>query len=170
MIRLRASLRIILLLLIAGDGAFFAWRCRRAGSVTETITYVGLDSLGMLVPASHPAATLREGQWEIGGHIVADLGTYSRSKSRQGDPLLITLGPRPTYGRFLTSVRDLKTRKICNVFIREGGKAVRTAMPLANGTRDGLEVSALVVCGRALGDAGFSGALPADGFVRINKP
>lgn len=157
------------LLLVATNAAFFAWRWRHADRV-GTITWVGIDSLGIEVPASQAAARLREGQGNGSGDRGPDSPIAVRARSGRERPLaFITLEPRPTYGHFIEAIRDLKARKNCNVAIREGGKSLRSAIPLPDDSFEMLEVPAFVLCGTQLGDAGFSGTLPPDGPIRLSR-
>jgi hypothetical protein len=54
----RAVLCLVAVVLIAGD---CIWYRQRVTAPNATITYVGIDSLTMMVPAKTPAATLKGG-------------------------------------------------------------------------------------------------------------
>jgi hypothetical protein len=81
--------------------------------------------------------------------------------------VLITLAPRPIYGNFLQSIRKLRSLKKCNVLVREDGEPIKAQAAPPDSLPDRLAIPALVLCGSAIGDAGFTGTLPPDGVVRL---
>jgi hypothetical protein len=167
MLRRRASLGVVIFLLVAANAAFFAWRWRGADAV-GTVTWVGIDSLSLEMPASQPAARLKQGRWDSDGKgLRASMIPVRTMGGRERAIAFITLGPQPDYAHFIEAIRDLKARRVCNVAVREGGRPWRATIPLADGSFDGLEVPALVLCGQQLGDAGFSGTLPPNGPIRL---
>lgn len=80
----------------------------------------------------------------------------------------ITLAPHPTYAHFLTVVRDLKTNGKCNIAIRDAGKPIQSDGDAEGPFEYALDVPALVLCGRPIGDAGFYGRLPRDRIVQLD--
>ncbi|HVI99188.1 MAG TPA: hypothetical protein VM657_08990 [Sphingomonas sp.] len=125
-----------------------------------SVTHVGLDSLFVMVPTSTQAAALHNGRWspDLAKAAIPSEGEALHKRSIT----LITLEPHPTYGKFLQAIRSLRAQQKCNVLIREGNVLVE-----GHTKPDQLEIPALVLCGSAIGDAGFSGTLPPDGVVRL---
>lgn len=158
--RRRLFLVMVVLALVTVNIIFLYLPAHDDGSPT-TITFVGLDSLGVVVPASTPFAEFHEGKWlpdpkAQAREIVEDMGRNKRSLA------LISLMPRPTYGRFIQSMRDIKARNICNIAILEGAEHIKSTAPLPDGSQEYLQIPAFVLCGHAIGDAGFYGELPPD--------
>ncbi|ATY33778.1 hypothetical protein [Sphingomonas psychrotolerans] len=167
MLRRRASLSVMVVLLVAANTAFFAWRWHSVDAV-GTVTWVGIDSLSIEVPASQPAVRLHQGEWDSNDKgLAASMSPVQTMAGRERALAFITLAPQPTYAHFIEAIRDLKARRVCNVAVREGGRPWRATIPLPDGSFDGLDVPALVLCGQQLGDAGFSGTLPPDGPIRL---
>lgn len=143
---------------------FLAWPAHKPVRAFA-VTYVGVDSLGVISPASHKASALQNGKW------VPDLADTQLPGSTMGgtprELFYISLAPTPTYAHFLAAVRGLKSRGKCNVVIREGGRPIT---PLADQREVDAEIEmlALVLCGSSIGDAGFSGTLPPDGIVQLD--
>lgn len=160
MTRRRSILLIIVGVLLAGDAALFLAKWLYA-SPQETVTYVGLDSLSVLVPKSHPMAAWESGHWQpsLDGKAMFKADDMM---GHQHPVALITLGPNPTYGAFIFAIRRLRAGKVCNVAIRE------SAMPIGSSEdrhREYLAIPTIVLCGSSIGDAGFYGELPADRIV-----
>jgi hypothetical protein len=164
--RRRTFLTIAALSLLAGNVAFFGYR--HFGGAKATITYVGLDSGGVIVPEDQPGATLKDGKWEPDPAAdpkvklpIEDMGRTPRQL------IVVSLAPEGNYGRFIQSIRALRARGICNLAIREGGTSRKMAAPLPGGSRDALAIPAIIVCGHTIGDNGFTGTLPSDRDVRL---
>lgn len=135
-------------------------RDRHPDDPVAWITYVGVDSLYVPVGPSQNAAAMRNGRWapshEKASFTVKDMADQERTL------VLITLAPQPTYGRFLQAVRDLRGRGTCNILIREGRMDFETMSGALDASNRDLLIPALVLCGHAIGDAGFEGTLPHD--------
>jgi hypothetical protein len=80
----------------------------------------------------------------------------------------VSLGPSPTFGQAIAIFRDLKRRQVCHVLVREGGEATPIKVNFGKGPEASLDLPAIVLCGRAYGDAGFSGRLPPDRSIHVN--
>lgn len=163
----RRTLLIAVAGVIAGcDMLFLAWHSHNPARAFA-LTYIGVDSLGVVVPASRKASALQNGKW------VPDLAVTQVPAATMGgekrELFYITLGPTPTYSRFLATVRDLRSRGKCNVLIREGGHPMEPQDAVQRGKQPDVEVLALVLCGSSIGDAGFSGTLPPDRMVRLKR-
>jgi hypothetical protein len=78
--------------------------------------------------------------------------------------LVISLGPKPSYGSFIQSIRSLRVRHICHVAIVEGA-AVLSQMDTPKGL---LEIPTIALCEGPIGDAtSFDGKLPPDALLRL---
>ena len=162
--RRRALLSAIATVLLVADGAFLLWCWHVDTAPNAWITRVGIDSAVFFVPTSAPAPVLRDGQWYIGGQAVPDPRDAQEKGVDRGGAVLVSLGPSPTFGQGLRSIRDLKARGICNLMIREDA----TPVDISPGTKPQIAVPALVLCGHRPGDAGFSGKLPPDGPIHVD--
>lgn len=143
---------------------FLAWHSHNPAKAFA-VTYIGLDSLGVVVPASRKASALQNGKW------VPDLAITQFPAATMGgekrELFHIALAPTPTYSRFVATVRDLRSRGKCNVLIREGGRPMGPVDTAERVRQPDVEIPALVLCGTSIGDAGFSGTLPPDRIVRL---
>ena len=155
----RHILMLFVLVLTVADVGLLTWHWLHGTGANATITYAGLDSLSVVVPAKEPALMLKQQQWYLDGRPMSDWSEYMRNRGQGGPVALVTLAPRPTYAQFIQSVRDLKKRKICNVAMREGGAVMKS--------HDEMQIPAFVLCGHQLGDAGFRRTLPPDGPIRV---
>ncbi|MGW8191743.1 hypothetical protein [Sphingomonas hankookensis] len=120
----------------------------------EWVTHAGLDSMAYMIPLDRTASAYRDEHWKPGldeTRLAPDSIDY------------VTLAPGPTYGKFLHVIRDLKRRRRCNVLIHYPG--IRILEPEAIGVERVFDVPALVLCGRAVGDAGIQEPVPTDGFI-----
>lgn len=125
-----------------------------------TITYMGLDSIEVSVERSSTAAILEEGRWSPTLE-AAEVG--SEVGSEGGRPLtLISLGPSPTFGQFIRSIRDLKARGYCNILLRESADQSLTESRVRNGSRSTIAIMAFGLCGDPIGDAMVWDTLPDD--------
>lgn len=160
----RTFLIAVAIVIAVCDMLFLAWHSRNPAKAFA-VTYTGLDSLGVVVPASQRASALQSGKW------VPDLAITQFPASTMGgqkrELFYITLAPTPTYSRFLASIRDLRSRGKCNVLIREGGRPMEPQDAAQREKQPEVEILALVLCGSSIGDAGFYGTLPPDRIVRL---
>lgn len=160
----RSLLIVILVAVLGCDTLFLAWRMEQ-DRPHAWVTYVGMDSLTVTVPYSKKGAALHASGWQP---ALEEAEVAANDMHLRRRPLwLITLAPDDSYRRFLASIRDLKARQKCNVLILEGGQPVARPDSVPKNRQQELEVPALVLCGRSIGDAGFSGALPPDGTIRL---
>ena len=150
---------LFVLVLTVADVGLLTWHWLHGTGANATITYAGLDSLSVVVPAKEPALRLEQERWYLDGRPVSDWAEYMRNRGEGGPVALVTLGSQPTYVQFIRSIRDLKKRGICNVAVREGGEIMKSG--------EMMTIPAFVLCGHQLGDAGFGGTLPQDGPIRI---
>lgn len=156
---------IIAIALIVADGF---WFYKRYLEPNATITYLGLDSGSFVVPSKQRAAKWRNDDWDVDPAIASGfLHEKSASNAERRTTAYITLAPESTFGAALAAIRNLKGRKICNVLIRDAGQLYRDRVDFPEGPDYPLEIPAIVLCGDADGDAGFSGKLPSDGPIRI---
>jgi len=168
-IRRRTLLKLVVAALLVANAVFLTWHFRPAKA---QILHIGLDSLMLSVSERQTAAALQNGVWEP-SLAKASLPVRGMAGDVKRIPL-ITLAPDPTYGRFIRAVRALKARGICNVLVREGADLGEAASPFS-GPPPGppppgvLDVPAIVLCGSSIGDAGFSGKLPPDGGISIER-
>ena len=147
----RRTLLIAVAVVVAGcDTLFLAWPSHNS-TKAFAVTYIGLDSLGVIVSTSRKASALQNGKW------VPDLATTQFPAATMGgekrELFNITLDPTPTYSHFLATVRDLRSRGKCNVLIREGGQPIGPQDAAQRDRQPDVEVPALVLCGSSIGDA-----------------
>ncbi|WP_264939044.1 hypothetical protein [Sphingomonas caeni] len=156
-------LTILALVLLAGDILLAGWYYNCRAGTRATVIHVGLDSYGMIVPENQPMAKLIDGKWQ------PDPAADPSVSLRDGPERLamVSLAPDPGYGHFLQVIRDLRARGLCNVAILEGGTPHRMSVPLPGGSRDAIEIQAILLCGHTLGDSGFTGQLPPDSEIRL---
>ena len=164
--RRRTFLLVVASSLMIADSA---WLFMRPTESNATITYVGFDSLSVTVPARMKAAQLRDGKWDI--NPFQPLHPSGGDSTGDSVPPLayVSLAPLRTYGAATDVIRDLKQRQVCNVVIRESGVLSSTVEDFPGGRDHGLTMDALVLCGRSIGDAGFTGQLPPDGPVSLEQ-
>ena len=166
MVQRRIWLKLAVIILLAGNVFFFATHDSFWGT-SATISYVGLDSLDMVMPNDHPATALLAGKWTSDPAVGPATISVTNSEGHIGKMVLVTLAPEPSYGKFIEVVRALKAKGICNVFIRESGIDSGARVRFADGERSASKIPSIVLCGRPMGDAGFYGALPPDKKIRI---
>lgn len=134
-------------------------------SPNAKIIFVGLDSFSALVPASHRFSTKNYNEWNPTLKESAYIGSDQAGNRRPVG--LVSLAPEATYGKFIKSVEDLRARKICNVAIREHGNILNSLVANADGTHQIVIVPTFILCGRAIGDAGYMDEIPPDEAIRI---
>lgn len=167
MIRRRTSLKLVALALLASNAVWFGYRYYGAGE-TADITYVGLDSMGMPIPESQPAMMLKDGKWQPDPAADSKVNVPTLGFGGRPRPLtIVSLAPKPTYGRFIKAVRYLRARRICNFALRQDKTPDKANMPFTDSAIENVASSAFVLCGYGFGDAGFSGELPPDGEIRL---
>ncbi|MET3760368.1 hypothetical protein [Sphingomonas sp. UYEF23] len=145
------------------------WVYERLFRLNAAITYIGLDSVMMNVPASAQASQLRNGKWNI------DLLKTLQSKFYDPPPgqkrwqvAFVSLGSQSQYGQAIAIIRDLKARQVCHVVVREGATVTPVKIDFGNGRETSLDVSPIILCGDAYGDgSGFFGPLPADHAIHV---
>ena len=166
MTKRRRLLAIIALALLVTNALVLFTLYKSHFSYNPTITYIGLDSIDMLVPIGMRAAKLQDGKWDLDPIPTLDSETFGSARTR---PIqLVSLAPRPTYGKAITVFRALKARAICNVLIRESGGIYPVRLQSSDGSDKALSIPALVLCGSSIGDAGFYGVLPADRPIHVD--
>jgi len=166
MTRRRAFL-LLLCLLVLGDALFLGWRWHRDTAPNAEITYAGLDSAIIVLPASvnEPVLSLRGRQWHLRGKPLPDVDAYLRGLAKGHRLPMVSV---PSLGALPGVLRSLKAHKACNILIREGGSSSWTG-PLATPPHtEMLDIPALVLCGNPIGDAGFYGTLPPDGPIHVS--
>jgi hypothetical protein len=161
----RAILCVVALVLIAGD---CIWYRQRVTARNATITYVGIDSLTMMVPAKTPAATLKDGRWSIDPtQALRSVPLHFSAGIEKKYLAFVSLGAVPYYGQAVMVIRRLRAQHLCNVLIRESAEPSPEKRDFGSGPDHVLHIPALVLCGSSIGDAGFSGRLPRDRRVHV---
>jgi hypothetical protein len=144
-------------MLAIGNLFFLLWNYSRRADQAY-LTFIGLDSWAVVASPAPVGSALQGGQWN-----PALVKTKILAHDWFGKPMpiaVVTLSPRQTYGHFLEVIHNLKAQKLCNVLIVEDAqRSELTTSP------DEVMIPALVLCGYAVGDAGFSGTLPEDGTL-----
>ena len=161
--RVRRRLLLVVACVLAFADVVLFWHSLEP--IYAPITFVGMDSLSVIVPLSQRGATLKDGRWQ-----PAASGAQILAKDQQGNErrlTLVTLTSSAPFGNLIEVIRDLRSQGKCNVIIRGSDEEGPPPSFLKLGDND-LIIPALVVCGQAIGDSGFSGKLPPDGVVRID--
>ena len=167
----RYQLAIIVLALLIGNALLLSDYYKRYIAYNAEITYVGLDSIDMIVPVGMRPATLLAAKWDIDPIPTVDANMFETIGSASVKPLaLVSLAPHPTYSQAIKVIHDLKARHVCNVLIRESGRLEKITINFPNGPDKAIAIPALVLCGESIGDAGFYGVLPADGPTHVDRP
>lgn len=144
------------------DAVFF-WHSRKP--VYAPITYVGLDSLSVIVKVSQRGATFKDGRWEP---AASEAQILTRDMLGNKQPLtLVTLTSSAPFGNLIEVVKDLRSQGRCNVLVR-GSDEEGPPPDFARLGGKEILIQALVVCGQAIGDTSAYGKLPPDGIVRID--
>jgi len=165
--RYRPYLILLALTLLVADLGFLGWRWHRDTAPNAEITYAGLDSAVIVMPAStnEPVLSLRARQWHLDGTPLPDVAAYLRGLAKGHRLPMVSV---PSLGALPGVLRSLKARKACNILIREGGSSFRTGPLATPPNTEMLDIPALVLCGNPIGDAGFSGILPPDGPIHVS--
>lgn len=154
-------------MLLGADGF---WLYDRFVRPNAAITYVGLDSLELIVPASTRAAQLVNGRWD--SDLYEGLRSLHGEEATGSAPrrlAFVSLGSRPVFGKAVEVIRALKAQNICHVLIRETGIESPARVDFGKGHREPyLALPAIVLCGTAHGDAGFEGTLPIDRLIHVS--
>jgi hypothetical protein len=148
------------------------WFYKRFFAPNATILYVGADSFALTVPMKMRASKLLGGKWDSDPLRFRSVQIEFGMGLQRHSLALVSLEPEGNYGKAVEVLRDLKKRHICNVLIREVGRAEseRVIIDFADGPDRALTIQAIALCGNGIGDAGFSGTLPKDGPIHINMP
>lgn len=169
MISRRRLLVIVALALLVTDALLLFTSYKRHLAFNAMVTYVGLDSIDMLVPVGMRPAKLRGGEWDVDPIPTLNAAMLETSNDAHARPIsLVSLAPEATYGKAQIALRSLKARKVCNVLIRESGRVEPGTINFPDGPERAIRIPALVLCGSSIGDAGFSGVLPADGPIHVD--
>jgi hypothetical protein len=164
MVRRRAILGFSAFGLIVAD---CFWIYSRFVAPNANITYVGTDSVAVVVGTQARAAQLQNGKWDFDPiqSFPVDIGFGPREK----DISLVSLAPKQTLGQAVEVIRDLKSRHLCNVLILESANIGMEAGDALDQSGRVLEIPALVLCGYPIGDAGFLGKLPTDRPIHVRS-
>lgn len=169
MTKRRRLLIIVALALLGTDAINLSAFYKRHFAYNATVTYAGIDSLGMLVPAGMRPAKFQGGKWDVDPIPTLNVAMFEAHNDARTTPIaLISLSPQSTYGKALEVFRTLKASKVCNVLIREGGRMEPVTVDFPDGPDKAISIPALVLCGSSVGDAGFYGVLPTDRPVHVN--
>ncbi len=156
--RSRIGLIVIAVSLTAGNIALYTGHARWIDTHAR-LTYVGLDSLDV-VTRNATAARLTGERWQPSLDQARLIG--QRMGGQKVPIWLVSLESQPTYGKFISIIRKLKSESRCNVVLLEHGSASRRYDAGTKRQFDVIEIPAFVLCGAAIGDAGFHGTLPPD--------
>ena len=153
----RVSLIAIASALLVFDGILFL--SGGLGKAPSELSGVKLESFDLVRLREEPLPWLRENAWVLEGAQIKDMKQYALRAASNGNmtpdgPLvLISLGPRPTFGQFIRSAHSLQSLGLCHVLVREGG---RDHGPVSFGEdlqpRPAISIPALTICGRTVGD------------------
>lgn len=159
-----AILGTIAAALLALDGTTNYYRYYRPSAA---LTYIGLDSVVMTVPASLRAPEYRNGTWDADPLRVLRSKYFDPPAGQQPKPMaLVSLGPHASFGHAVEVIRDLKARRVCHVAIREAGTATPVKIDFGKGREMSLDILSIVLCEHPYGDgSSFDGHLPADRLI-----
>lgn len=144
-----ATLEIVAAALLVADGY---WAYQRYFRLDAAITYVGLENLSMMVPASAHAAQLRDGKWNSDPYLALKSKFYAPPPGEKAKPMaLVSLGPHPGLGQAVAVFRDLKARHVCHVLIREGAEATASGIDFGEGPETALKFQPLCFVVMAMG-------------------
>lgn len=146
------------------------WVYERYFRLNAAITYIGLDSVMINVPASAQASQFRNGKWNI-DPLKATASKFYDPPPGQKRPQVafVSLGSQFQYRQAIAIIRDLKARQVCHVVVREGATVTPVKIDFGKGREASLDVSPIILCGDAYGDAsGFFGPLPVDHAIHID--
>lgn len=152
---------------LIGDG-YLAYR--RYFGLNAAITYVGLDNVSLMVPASTRAAQLSDGKWDVDPLQPLRSDWANPPPGQKAEPIaFVSLGPNSGFGKATEVFRDLKAKHVCHVVVREGGLGIDPKMDNGAGPETRFEFPTVALCGGPIGDAGFYGGLPADRLIHDNE-
>ena len=99
----------------------------RSPDIVADITLVGLE-----IPVEDQLPFLSDGVWVIDGKRTESPKEALLERARKTDnwdggkasdaAIVVSLGPRDTFGSFLSTMRSLQEMDLCLVFIKEGGR------------------------------------------------
>ena len=167
MIPRRVILAASAFVLLVADGL---WFYERFLAPNATILYIGADSFALTVPMKMRASRLLDGKWDSDPQRFKSVQIEFGIGPQRHSLALVSLEPEGNFGKAVEVLRDLKARHICNVLIREVGRAEGIIINFPCGPDRALTIQAIVLCGNGIGDAGFSGTLPKDGPIHISMP
>lgn len=147
-------------------GADARWLFRRATAANATITYVGLDSVDVAIPARATAPAWRRGRWERDPQSAFDaLAPHPERKPSTDAPAFVSLAPEGDYGRAIAVFRDLKRRRLCHIIVQEN----QVEPPFTADTGERLVgIPAYILCGHSLGDGNYIDTIPADRAIHLD--
>ena len=139
--------------------------------VNAALTYIGLDSVVEIVPASLRAAEYHSGSWDSDPTKALHSRYNEPPAGQPAKPIaFVGLGPRAQFGKAIQIIRDLKARKICHVVIRESGFLSPVAIDFGKGPEKSLAIPVIVLCGYPYGDgSAFDGKLPPDRLLHVGN-
>lgn len=121
------------------------------GDTSEATAAVTIDTL--VLPAGAPAPFPSEQGWVVDGKLAAnpkeellDWATRHRlcngsCEEHERHFMYVSLGPKPTYGAFLRTVRPLREMGLCHrVFVKEGGQLGGSVVGAQDNSMVGLDV------------------------------
>lgn len=152
----RSLLVAVCAVLLVADCAFLAMRS--APDAERGVDHIGASPFGFILPEAKPLPWLDGDSWQLDRTPIRDIVAYSRdaairegNMSREGPVALVSLGPNPSFGQFLRTVRNLRENGICHVVIREAAKpgdVYDFGAPW--GKQRAIDSSSLGLCDRAL--------------------
>lgn len=138
------------------------WYHQHFVSLNANLTYIGFDSAMMALPEDLPAPILINGKWNVDpAKLQRSIISSIVSIPHEEKVAFVSISPQNNLGQAVAVIRDLKARRICNVFIVENADA-------KVGDRDSF-VPGYMLCGHSIGDAGFFGALPMDRRIHVGR-
>ena len=134
---------------------------------SAALTYIGLDSVIMTVPASLRAPEYRNGTWDADPLRVLRSKYFDPPAGQKPKPVaFVSLEPDASFGHAIEVIRDLRARRVCHVAIREAGNATPVEINFGKGRERGLDILSIVLCEHPYGDgSSFDGRLPADRLI-----
>ena len=158
--RRRLLLMTVVATLAVGNAIFLAARAQRS-SANAHVSHVGIGSFSMVFLRPRKGTTFSQGHWSPAlKDALVEMEDMDRSTYQA---VLVSLGPKPTYGQLLAAIHDLKARKLCYMLVNEIADRQWLSQAAPSILPDDLETPGLVLCGASVGDTGFFGTLPPDG-------
>lgn len=152
--RRRGTLLAIVGALLAVDSTYLSMR---ALSPSSPVIWAALSPVSITAPEGQAFASLAESGWQIGGTPVHNMWAYARSSTYGGKAwnqptvAFVWLGPDPTFGHFLASIRSLHELGICHTGIRETRRPGRRVdFGPSWGVQREVEMPILGLCGHSL--------------------